>query len=131
MYFLFVAAFAAGQQAQADTLIRIDFGGTRPATGYVETKAAATDSAFGSKAPDSWVGLTLSGSTLTGTDMPNTDGSASTVDLTTRVPGPLTPKDRWWEHTASSWLFDMAMLAVLSVGYVSFVRWKIRLKSAR
>ena len=57
--------------------------------------------------------------------------SASTVDLTTLVPGPLTPKDRWWEHTASSWLFDMAMLAVLSVGYVSFVRWKIRLKSAR
>jgi ABC-type multidrug transport system ATPase subunit len=57
--------------------------------------------------------------------------SASTVDLTTLVPGPLTPKDRWWEHTASSWLFDMAMLAVLSVGYVGFVRWKIRLKSAR
>jgi ABC-type multidrug transport system ATPase subunit len=57
--------------------------------------------------------------------------SASTVDLTTLVPGPLTPKDRWWEHTASSWLFDMAMLAVLSVAYVGFVRWKIRLKSAR
>lgn len=56
--------------------------------------------------------------------------SASTVDLTTLVPGPLTPKDRWWEHTASSWLFDMAMLALLSVGYLSFVRWKIRLKSA-
>jgi len=57
--------------------------------------------------------------------------SASTVDLTTLVPGPLTPKDRWWEHTASSWLFDMAMLALLSVGYLSFVRWKIRLQSAR
>ncbi|MGB2810493.1 MAG: ATP-binding cassette domain-containing protein, partial [Mycobacterium sp.] len=57
--------------------------------------------------------------------------SASTVDLTTLVPGPLTPKDRWWEHTASSWLFDMAMLALLSVGYLGFVRWKIRLKSAR
>jgi ABC-type multidrug transport system ATPase subunit len=57
--------------------------------------------------------------------------SASTVDLTTLVPGPLTPKDRWWEHTASSWLFDMAMLALLSIGYLSFVRWKIRLKSAR
>lgn len=56
--------------------------------------------------------------------------SASTVDLTTLVPGPLTPKDRWWEHTASSWLFDMAMLALLSAGYLSFVRWKIRLKSA-
>jgi ABC-type multidrug transport system ATPase subunit len=57
--------------------------------------------------------------------------SASTVDLTTLVPGPLTPKDRWWEHSASSWLFDMAMLGGLSVGYLSFVRWKIRLKSAR
>jgi ABC transport system ATP-binding/permease protein len=56
--------------------------------------------------------------------------SASTVDLTTLVPGPLTPKDRWWEHTASSWWFDMAMLAGLSVGYLALVRWKIRLKSA-
>ena len=56
--------------------------------------------------------------------------SASTVDLTTLVPGPLTPKDRWWEHTASSWLFDMAMLALLSIVYAGFVRWKIRLKAA-
>ena len=56
--------------------------------------------------------------------------SASTVDLTTLVPGPLTPKDRWWQHTASSWWFDMAMLAGLSVGYLALVRWKIRLKSA-
>jgi energy-coupling factor transporter ATP-binding protein EcfA2 len=56
--------------------------------------------------------------------------SASTVDLVNMVPGPLTPKDRWWKHTASSWWFDMAMLAGLSVLYLVLVRWKIRLKSA-
>jgi len=56
--------------------------------------------------------------------------SASTVDLINMVPGPLTPKDRWWKHTASSWWFDMAMLAGLSVLYLVLVRWKIRLKSA-
>ena len=56
--------------------------------------------------------------------------SASTVDLVTLVPGPLTPKDRWWEHTASAWWFDMGMLAVLSVGYLLAVRWRIRLRSA-
>ncbi|OBB58114.1 ABC transporter ATP-binding protein [Mycobacterium sp. 852013-51886_SCH5428379] len=55
--------------------------------------------------------------------------SASTVDLTKLVPGPLTPKDAHWEHTSSAWLFDMAMLVVLSLFYVGFVRWKIRLKS--
>ncbi|TFV56816.1 ATP-binding cassette domain-containing protein [Mycobacterium sp. PS03-16] len=55
--------------------------------------------------------------------------SASTADLITLVPGPLTPKDRHWEHTSGAWLFDMAMLGVLSVSYVTFVRWKIRLKS--
>ena len=27
--------------------------------------------------------------------------SASTVDLTTLVPGPLTPKDHWWVHRAA------------------------------
>jgi ABC-type multidrug transport system ATPase subunit len=56
--------------------------------------------------------------------------SASTVDLVNQVPGPLTPKDRWWKHTGSSWWFDMAMLAGLSVLYLGLVRWKIRLKSA-
>ncbi|MFN8073352.1 MAG: ATP-binding cassette domain-containing protein [Mycobacterium sp.] len=56
--------------------------------------------------------------------------SASTVDLVNLVPGPLTPKDRWWKHTASSWWFDIAMLAGLSVLYLVLVRWKIRLKSA-
>lgn len=56
--------------------------------------------------------------------------SASTVDLINLVPGPLTPKDRWWKHQGSSWWFDMAMLAGLSVLYLAAVRWKIRLKSA-
>jgi ABC-type multidrug transport system ATPase subunit len=56
--------------------------------------------------------------------------SASTVDLVNQVPGPLTPKDRWWKHTGSTWWFDMAMLAGLSVLYLTLVRWKIRLKSA-
>jgi ABC-type multidrug transport system ATPase subunit len=53
--------------------------------------------------------------------------SASTVDLIKLVPGPLTPKDAHWEHTSSAWWFDMAMLAALSIGYLTFVRWKIRL----
>ncbi len=56
--------------------------------------------------------------------------SASTVDLIKLVPGPLTPKDSHWEHTAGAWWFDMGMLAVISLFYVSFVRWKIRLESA-
>ena len=56
--------------------------------------------------------------------------SASTVDLIKLVPGPLTPKDAHWEHTGSAWWFDMAMLAAISIGYLTFVRWKIRLKAA-
>jgi len=55
--------------------------------------------------------------------------SASTVDLTKMCPVPQVPKDSHWQHTPGAWLFDMAMLAVLSVAYLSFVRWKIRLKS--
>jgi hypothetical protein len=54
--------------------------------------------------------------------------SASTVDLITLVPGPLTPKDDFWKHQASAWWFDMGMLAALSMAYLTFVRWKIRLK---
>lgn len=56
--------------------------------------------------------------------------SASTVDLIKLVPGPLTPKDSHWEHTAGAWWFDMGMLAAISVGYLTFVRWRIRLKGA-
>ncbi len=54
--------------------------------------------------------------------------SASTVDLIKLVPGPLTPKDSHWRHTAGAWWFDMAMLVAISVFYLGFVRWKIRLK---
>jgi ABC transport system ATP-binding/permease protein len=55
--------------------------------------------------------------------------SASTVDLIRLVPGPLTPQDRHWQHTPGAWLFDMAMLAAISIGYTAFVRWRIRLGS--
>ncbi len=56
--------------------------------------------------------------------------SASTVDLIKLVPGPLTPKDAHWHAHRGAWWFDMGMLAALCIGYLSFVRWKIRLKSA-
>jgi hypothetical protein len=44
------------------------------------------------------------------------------------VPGSLSPGDSHWAHTKSAWLFDMAMLAALSVVYSSVVWWRIRLK---
>jgi energy-coupling factor transporter ATP-binding protein EcfA2 len=56
--------------------------------------------------------------------------SASTVDLIRLVPGPLTPNDRHWQHTSGAWLYDMAMLAAICIGYSAFVRWKIRLSSS-
>lgn len=55
--------------------------------------------------------------------------SASTIDLIKLVPGPLTPKDRHWDHTASAWWFNIGMLGLISVSYLSAVRWKIRLGS--
>jgi hypothetical protein len=55
--------------------------------------------------------------------------SASTIDLTRLVPSPLSPNDSHWHHTAKAWLFDMAMLAAICVGYTAFVRWKLRLKA--
>jgi ABC transport system ATP-binding/permease protein len=54
--------------------------------------------------------------------------TASTIDLLRLVPGPLTPQDSHWRHTPSAWLFNMAMLGAICVAYISFVRWKIRLK---
>jgi ABC-type multidrug transport system ATPase subunit/predicted component of type VI protein secretion system len=54
--------------------------------------------------------------------------AAATVDVRHLVPGSLLPQDRFWEHTSKIWLFDMGMLAALSVFYASFVRWKIRLR---
>jgi energy-coupling factor transporter ATP-binding protein EcfA2 len=54
--------------------------------------------------------------------------TASTIDLLRLVPGPLTPQDSHWRHTQGAWWFNMAMLGAICVGYISFVRWKIRLK---
>jgi ABC transport system ATP-binding/permease protein len=54
--------------------------------------------------------------------------SASTIDLTKLEPGPQVPKDSHWHHTAGTWWFDMGMLVVISIFYLCFVRWKIRLK---
>jgi ABC-type transport system involved in multi-copper enzyme maturation permease subunit len=54
--------------------------------------------------------------------------SGSTVDLWTVVPGEIVPKDSHFKHTAGTWLFDMGMLAVLSVIYAGFVWWRSRLK---
>jgi len=55
--------------------------------------------------------------------------SASTVDLLTvenKVPS--VPQDAHWHHTPGAWWFDMGMLVAISVFYLSFVRWRIRLK---
>ena len=54
--------------------------------------------------------------------------TASTIDLLRLVPGPLTPQDSHWKHTPGAWWFNMAMLGCICLGYLSFVRWKIRLK---
>ncbi len=54
--------------------------------------------------------------------------AASTVALRTLVPGSLVPEDRFWQHTSTTWLLDMGMLAALSLFYGGFVRWRIRLR---
>jgi ABC transport system ATP-binding/permease protein len=55
--------------------------------------------------------------------------SASTVDLLTlEAKVPSVAKDSHWHHTAVAWWFDMGMLVLLSVLYLGFVRWKIRLR---
>jgi hypothetical protein len=54
--------------------------------------------------------------------------TASTIDLLRLVPGPLTPQDSHWRHTPGAWWFNMAMLGCICIGYLSFVRFKIRLK---
>ncbi|MEB4208313.1 ATP-binding cassette domain-containing protein [Mycobacterium sp. 94-17] len=51
----------------------------------------------------------------------------STVDLWAVSPGPQSPRDSHFRHTAAAWLFDMGMLGVLSVGYAALVRWRLRL----
>jgi ABC-type multidrug transport system ATPase subunit len=52
--------------------------------------------------------------------------SASTADLTTLVPTPQT-RDSYWQHTPTTWIFDMGVLALLGLGYALLARWKIRL----
>jgi ABC-type multidrug transport system ATPase subunit len=52
--------------------------------------------------------------------------TASTVDLTNTVA--VIPHDSHWKHTAGAWTFDVVMLGVLSVCYLAFTRWKIRLR---
>jgi ABC transport system ATP-binding/permease protein len=55
--------------------------------------------------------------------------SASTVDLLTlEAKVPSVAKDSHWHHTAAAWWFDTGMLVLLSVLYLGFVRWKIRLR---
>ncbi|MBW0012766.1 FHA domain-containing protein [Mycobacterium sp.] len=55
--------------------------------------------------------------------------SASTVDLLTLEEAvPSVPHDSHWRHSLGAWSFDMGMLVLLSVLYLGFVRWKIRLK---
>jgi hypothetical protein len=56
--------------------------------------------------------------------------TASTIDLLRLVPGPLTPQDSHWKHEAGTWWFNMAMQGAICIGYLSLVRWKIRLKAA-
>jgi ABC-type multidrug transport system ATPase subunit len=54
--------------------------------------------------------------------------AASTVDIRHLVPDSLLPQDRFWQHTSRVWLLDMGMLAALSLFYLGFVRWRIRLR---
>ncbi|BBY07385.1 ABC transporter ATP-binding/permease protein [Mycobacterium noviomagense] len=54
---------------------------------------------------------------------------ASSIDFPHLVKVPQVPTDdRWWQHSKHIYVFDMAMLAVLSVVYAGYVRWHIRLK---
>ncbi|OBK72785.1 FHA domain-containing protein [Mycobacterium sp. 1274761.0] len=55
--------------------------------------------------------------------------TASTIDLIRLVPGPLTPQDSHWRHEPGTWWFNMAMLGCICIGYLTLVRWKIRLKA--
>ncbi len=52
--------------------------------------------------------------------------SASTADLIKLVPTPQN-RDSYWQHTPTTWIFDMGMLALLGIGYAVLARWKIRL----
>ena len=51
--------------------------------------------------------------------------TASTADLSNLVAG--IARDAHWQHSASTWLFDIAMLAVLAVLFAGVARWRLRL----
>jgi hypothetical protein len=51
---------------------------------------------------------------------------ASTIDLPSLVPA---ATDRMWTHSASTWLGNMAMLALLGLAFAAFVRWRLPLKA--
>jgi ABC transport system ATP-binding/permease protein len=53
--------------------------------------------------------------------------AASTVDLDS-VEGAL-PIDRLWRHAPGAWLLDMGMLVLLSIVFVSVVRFRLRLRA--
>jgi ABC-type multidrug transport system ATPase subunit/pSer/pThr/pTyr-binding forkhead associated (FHA) protein len=49
--------------------------------------------------------------------------TASTIDLPNLVPA---VKDPLWEHNASTWLLNIAMLSVLALVFAGVVRWRLR-----
>ncbi|MGO4443303.1 ATP-binding cassette domain-containing protein [Mycobacterium sp. 2YAF39] len=51
--------------------------------------------------------------------------AASTADLSNLVVG--IAQDSHWQHAASTWLFDVTMLAVLAVLFAGVARWRLRL----
>lgn len=54
---------------------------------------------------------------------------ASSIDFPALVKVKQIPtNDPLWQHSVHILLFDLAMLALLSIGYAGFVRWHIRLK---
>jgi ABC-type multidrug transport system ATPase subunit len=52
---------------------------------------------------------------------------ASSVDLTHLAPVSMDPV---WQHSASTWVFDMAMLSALALLFAGFVRWRLRRQAA-
>ncbi|WP_372503706.1 ATP-binding cassette domain-containing protein [[Mycobacterium] manitobense] len=54
--------------------------------------------------------------------------TASTADLASLVAG--IADDKHWRHSPSAWLFDMAMLAVLTVLFAGIARWRIRFRAS-
>ena len=51
--------------------------------------------------------------------------TASTADLSNLVVG--VAQDSHWQHSASTWFFDIAMLCVLAVLFAGVARWRLRL----